>query len=126
MTPVISLLLLQWKPNPSLADWVRRQRNNYILYKNNQPSTLNSTRIAKLNEIGFDFYYVDDQMMIEDEKSELAVSGSESLKKVPMKKRAMKPNPKGRYKEGKWLLSLGKVVQYKEIHGNCNVPRKVR
>lgn len=114
----------KWKPNPSLADWVRRQRNNYILYKNNQPSTLNSTRIAKLNEIGFDFYYVDDQMMIEDEKSELTASGSESLKKVPMKKRAMKPNPKGRYKEGKWLLSLGKVIQYKEIHGNCNVPRK--
>jgi hypothetical protein len=46
----------------------------------------------------------------------------QNTKKVA--KKGVKTTPKSRFKEGKWLESLAKVVKYKEENGNCNVPRK--
>jgi hypothetical protein len=62
--------------------------------------------------------------MTEDEVISEVSGKSPKSKKIPVKKRATKATPKSRFKEGKWLESLSKVVAYKEEHGSCNVPRK--
>ena len=116
----------KWKPNPGLADWVRKQRHHYLLYQKNQPSVLSKTRIEKLNSLSFQFllFNPDGSVMTEDEVISEVSGKSPKSKKVPVKKRATKATPKSRFKEGKWLESLSKVVAYKEEHGSCNVPRK--
>jgi len=122
---------LKWKPNPGLADWVWRQREQYRLYRLGQPSTLTTTRIAKLTELGFEFVAPDQHghQLFEDQSKLFTEINTEKPKfrksKVAIQKDGpVKPTPKSRFKEGKWLQSLAKVVAYKEEMGNCNVPRK--
>ena len=118
--------------HPSFADWVWRQRDQYREYRNGQPSTLTTTRIAKLTELGFEFIAHDHHgnPIYHDPDSQLySVANTEKarLRKgraSVAKQRTSKPMPKSRFKEGKWLESLAKVVAYKEEHGTCNVPRK--
>ena len=116
----------KWKPNPGLADWVRKQRHHYLLFQKNHPSVLSKTRIDKLNNLSFQFllFNPDGSVMTEDEVISEVSGKSPKSKKIPVKKRATKATPKSRFKEGKWLESLSKVVAYKEEHGSCNVPRK--
>ena len=115
-----------------LSSWVWRQRDQYRLYRLGLPSILTATRIAKLTELGFEFVIHDTQgnPIYHDESrthSNLA-NGEKSKpakeKSVVVKQKTVKTTPKNRFKEGKWLQSLAKVVAYKEENGHCNVPRK--
>lgn len=116
----------KWKPNPDLADWVWRQRAQYRLYRQNQPSSLNATRITKLADLGFEFVALDHNGLPMNEIDSKLYSSQEIIKIQPVAKKSpkRKGTPKSRFKEGKWLESLAKVVKYKEDTGNCNVPRK--
>lgn len=113
----------KWKPNPHLADWVWRQRVHYRRYKQGLPSVLTADRICQLHDLGFEFIIYDQQgQPIDTEKF-----GNNEIEKLQPKKdtkKSVKSAPKSRFKEGKWLESLAKVVKYKEEYGNCNVPRK--
>ena len=115
-----------------LSSWVWRQRDQYRLYRLGLPSILTATRIAKLTELGFEFVIHDPQgnpvfhdesrmhsNLVNDEKSRPAKG-----KSAVVKQKAAKTTPKNRFKEGKWLQSLAKVVAFKEENGHCNVPRK--
>jgi hypothetical protein len=118
--------------NEGLADWAWRQRDQYRLYRAGRPSTLTTTRIAKLTELGFEFIVHDHHgnPVYHDPDAKLyAVTNTEKVRprrgRTPVaKQRNSKATPKSRFKEGKWLESLAKVVAYKEEHGSCNVPRK--
>mmetsp|Transcript_10839 Transcript_10839/g.31066 ORF Transcript_10839/g.31066 Transcript_10839/m.31066 type:complete len:710 (+) Transcript_10839:1209-3338(+) len=44
---------LEYKENPSLAHWVKRQRSQYKCLKMNQPSSMTIERIGKLEAVGF-------------------------------------------------------------------------
>ena len=114
-----------------MADWVWRQRDQYRLYRLGQPSTLTTTRIAKLTELGFEFIVHDhngNPVYHDNSKQNAAVTPEKTRQRRGRnsitKQNTIKPTPKSRFKEGKWLESLAKVVAYKEEHGNCNVPRK--
>lgn len=114
-----------------LAEWVWRQRDQYRLYRIGQPSTLTTTRIAKLTELGFEFIAYDlHGNPFFHEKSEQRTKSSSDAKErksrqMPPKEPSLKPiATKSRFKDGKWLESLAKVVAYKEENGTCNVPRK--
>jgi len=118
----------KWKPNPGLADWVWRQRVHYRRYRQGLASVLTSHRICQLSDLGFDFMIHDQHGLPVDEVHTKVYAPThrervQSAKKVP-KKAGVKTTPKSRFKEGKWLESLAKVVKYKEENGNCNVPRK--
>lgn len=102
------------------------------MYRLGLPSTLTATRIAKLTELGFEFVihdaqgnpvYHDESKVIHPPKSDEKLPHQEE-KPATRKQKTVKPTPKSRFKEGKWLQSLAKVVAYKERNGNCNVPRK--
>lgn len=116
----------KWKPNPDLADWVWRQRVQYRRYRQNQPSSLTATRITKLADLGFEFVAIDHHgLPINEIDSKLYTSNDlDKLQGSAKKNPKRKGTPKSRFKEGKWLESLAKVVKYKEEQGNCNVPRK--
>jgi len=116
----------KWKPNPDLADWVWRQRAQYRRYRQNQPSSLNATRITKLADLGFEFVALDHHGLPINEIDSKLYSSNDLNKIQPTSKKntKRKGTPKSRFKEGKWLESLAKVVKYKEDTGNCNVPRK--
>ncbi len=98
-----------------------------------QPSTLTTTRIAKLTELGFEFVLQDHhgQAVYHNSASKQHTGNTEKVKVrkprptiVAKQNAPNKPTPKSRFKEGKWLESLAKVVAYKEEFGSCNVPRK--
>ena len=113
----------KWKPNPHLADWVWRQRVHYRRYKQGLPSVLTADRICQLHDLGFEFILYDQQGQPIDSEN----FGNNEIEKLQPKKdtkKSVKSAPKSRFKEGKWLESLAKVVKYKEEYGNCNVPRK--
>jgi hypothetical protein len=117
----------KWKPNPGLADWVWRQRVHYRRYRQGLSSGLTSHRICQLSDLGFDFLILDHHGLPLDEVDTKVYAPThrervQNTKKVP--KKGVKTTPKSRFKEGKWLESLAKVVKYKEENGNCNVPRK--
>ena len=42
-----------FRPNPQLAMWVKSQRRQYKLYRNDQSSNLSQDRLEALNQIGF-------------------------------------------------------------------------
>jgi hypothetical protein len=116
--------------NVGLAGWVWRQREQYRLYRAGEPSNLTTTRIAKLTELGFEFVIHDNHgnPIYHDTKKTPTKNAPivKPLKRTPVQRITVntKPTPKSRFKEGKWLQSLSKVVAYKEEFGNCNVPRK--
>jgi hypothetical protein len=116
----------KWKPNPDLADWVWRQRAQYRRYRQNQPSSLNATRITKLADLGFEFVALDHHGLPMNEIDSKLYSSNDlnKMQSTSKKNPKRKGTPKSRFKEGKWLESLAKVVKYKEDTGNCNVPRK--
>lgn len=115
----------KWKPNPDLADWVWRQRAQYRRYRQNQSSTLTTSRILKLADLGFEFVALDHHgLPIDEVDSKLYTSTDLNKLQASKKNPKRKGTPKSRFKEGKWLESLAKVVKYKEEVGNCNVPRK--
>ena len=116
----------KWKPNPDLADWVWKQRAQYRRYRQNQPSILTASRITKLADLGFEFVALDHHGLPIDEVDSKLYTNSDLNKLQATKKTSSKRKgtPKSRFKEGKWLESLAKVVKYKEENGNCNVPRK--
>jgi len=43
----------KWDKNPKLATWVKCQRKQYRLFKNQKPSNMTQTRILELEKIGF-------------------------------------------------------------------------
>ena len=118
----------KWKPNPDIAAWVWRQRVQYRRYRHGQPSVLTAHRICMLADLGFEFVALDHHgQPIEDADSKHFLTADMSKlhnSKKTSKKGSIKGTPKSRFKEGKWLESLAKVVKFKEEHGNCNVPRK--
>lgn len=69
--------------DPSFAEWIHRQRTTYIsMLKEEKPSPLVQSRMAKLEEIGFNFTVHSD----------------------------------------KWMDHWNMLKQYKEKHGDCQVP----
>ncbi len=127
---------LNYVTNPSfikgLADWVWRQREQYRLYRQGQPSTLTTTRIAKLTELGFEFIAYDQNGNPVYHHEYTNQSTPDNNTEKPKKRKTntripdvkSKSTPKSRFKDGKWLQCLAKVVAYKEANGTCNVPRK--
>ncbi len=78
-----------------------------------------------MTDLGFEFVALDHNGIPIDEADSKLYSTSDLSKLQATKKNPKrKGTPKSRFKEGKWLESLAKVVKYKEEHGNCNVPRK--
>ena len=117
----------KWKPNPDIAAWVWRQRVQYRRYRQDQPSVLTTQRICLLADLGFEFVALDHHgQPIDDVDSKHFMSAEMSKLQNAKKtsKKGIKGTPKSRFKEGKWLESLAKVVKFKEENGNCNVPRK--
>lgn len=115
------------KVNPELADWVLRQKLQYLRFIRGQPSSLTVRRIEILSELGFDYSIQDtDVQLLQKDDFEilelLESKGNASFKisKTPSNQ------TNGRFKEAKWLDSLSKVVRFKEKFGTCNVPRKWR
>jgi len=43
----------KYPQNPQLAIWIKRQRRQYKFFHSNQPSTMTTYRIDRLNELGF-------------------------------------------------------------------------
>lgn len=115
-----------------LADWVWRQREQYRLYRQGEPSTLTTTRIAKLTELGFEFIAYDQNGNPVYNHEYTKQSSPDDNTEKPKKRKTntkipevkSKSTPKTRFKDGKWLQCLAKVVAYKEANGTCNVPRK--
>jgi len=115
----------KWKPSPNLYQWVDKQREQYLLFKQGKPSVLHQGRVNKLNLLGFSFNCADEMGLIaHPNPNQDPIAKPSRTKKVPVKKRVIKTIRKSRFKEGKWLESLARVVAYKEAHDNCNVPRK--
>lgn len=89
-----------FKENQSLAYWVQRNRRHYILYNNGEQSLLTADRISRLENIGFLF----------------RAKGADVQSAIEKKNKREKG-------EHKWMLHFEEICKYKEVHGNCLVPK---
>jgi len=97
---------------------VARQRKLYAKYRRNGKTTgiLTPERISLLEEVGFDWGYV------EADGKKTAKGGKKSGGKVEQKdnkgwKELMEK------KHNTWLVMLGKLKEFKKENGSCIVPR---
>mmetsp|Transcript_4678 Transcript_4678/g.8962 ORF Transcript_4678/g.8962 Transcript_4678/m.8962 type:complete len:607 (+) Transcript_4678:206-2026(+) len=89
-----------FKENQSLAYWVQRNRRHYNLYNNGEDSLLTADRIKRLENIGFLF----------------RAKGADAQSALEKKNKREKG-------ELKWLMHFEEICKYKEVHGNCLVPK---
>jgi hypothetical protein len=84
--------------------------------------SLSSERVCVVNV----FQQFQQEMVSSDEESENDSTPSPTQVDAVQQKSGNKreQTAQSRFKKGKWLESLAKVVKYKEDTGNCNVPRK--
>lgn len=68
----------RYKGNPKLSTWIKRQRRQYRLFVAGKQSTITTTRIAKLEEIGFVWDYYKDPSACRSPFGRMAVGSSSS------------------------------------------------
>ena len=108
----------EYGPNKQLARWVHTQRYQYRLF---QKSRMTEERIAKLNEIGFEWHR---------RPNGKACSGNTlipNIAKWGYKKGTQTSEPKVSRElasKAKWGYRYSELIEYKEKHGDCNVPAK--
>lgn len=122
----------KWRVNPSLSEWVNRQRLQYRLLKEGKISNLNEGRMRQLEDIGFQFEELRTQSNnMEKYTGNDYVNISTPLKSVRQifvhkNKNHMSSLAYGmtHLKEDKWTDNFGKLQLYRDQKGHCNVPRK--
>eukprot|EP00593_Proboscia_inermis_P006573 CAMPEP_0171322080 /NCGR_PEP_ID=MMETSP0816-20121228/114735_1 /TAXON_ID=420281 /ORGANISM="Proboscia inermis, Strain CCAP1064/1" /LENGTH=789 /DNA_ID=CAMNT_0011820467 /DNA_START=263 /DNA_END=2630 /DNA_ORIENTATION=- len=92
-----------YQPNTSLSSWVQRQRRAYKLFQKGKASSLCTTKLRKLEDVGFIF------------------DGSK-FKSKNIRLAELSIIPDGKY-EKKWEAKFQMLLAFKKETGHCHVPK---